>query len=266
MNTESLELRLIGVTSTIIRVDMHPHVLAPTAYAMTFGKLLCARDLAGKRVLDIGCGSGILSIVAATQGAEVWAVDISPAALEMTEQNARRNDVSLSRVVESDTLKSFLPGGVHHGERFDLVVCNNPSLPGRDATDRDRSNYIEWNENGDGREVLDAILKNGRDILTSDGSLITHTSSEQKWELTARLLSENWPDWETLLAMETSVDSEYYDDVRAQWLAEGSAYVKRGRILHLVTLFEAYAEARELHVAGEDKLLGQRLIREVLDL
>lgn len=51
---------------------------------------------AGQRVLDYGCGSGILAIGAAKYGAtQVDAVDIDPAAVTSTEANAQANDVVL---------------------------------------------------------------------------------------------------------------------------------------------------------------------------
>lgn len=47
------------------------------------------------RVIDYGCGSGILAIAAAKLGAsEVWAVDHDPQALEATHANAERNQVA----------------------------------------------------------------------------------------------------------------------------------------------------------------------------
>ena len=58
-----------------------------------------AQQPAGKdwgRVLDYGCGSGILAIGAAKFGAtEIDAVDIDPAAVESTQINAANNHVSL---------------------------------------------------------------------------------------------------------------------------------------------------------------------------
>ncbi len=49
-----------------------------------------------RRVLDYGCGSGILAIGAALHGADgIDAVDIDPAAVESTEANARANGVAL---------------------------------------------------------------------------------------------------------------------------------------------------------------------------
>lgn len=55
---------------------------------------LDGQDLAGKNIVDFGCGSGILSIAAALLGAaKVVAVDNDPQALESTAANAARNEV-----------------------------------------------------------------------------------------------------------------------------------------------------------------------------
>jgi ribosomal protein L11 methyltransferase len=52
-------------------------------------------DLDGKRVADVGCGSGILGIAAKKLGAEVLGVDIDPVALAVTRENAERNGAHL---------------------------------------------------------------------------------------------------------------------------------------------------------------------------
>ncbi|MFL6699915.1 MAG: 50S ribosomal protein L11 methyltransferase [Vitreoscilla sp.] len=53
-------------------------------------------DIAGRRVLDYGCGSGILAIGAALHGgAPIDAVDIDPAAITTTARNAVDNGVTL---------------------------------------------------------------------------------------------------------------------------------------------------------------------------
>lgn len=57
---------------------------------------IAQRKLSGLRVLDYGCGSGILAIGAAKHGAnDVVAVDIDPAAVESTQINATNNHVAL---------------------------------------------------------------------------------------------------------------------------------------------------------------------------
>ena len=56
---------------------------------------LDSAPLTGKKVIDYGCGSGILAVAAAKMGAtEVRAVDIDPQALTATRANAERNGVS----------------------------------------------------------------------------------------------------------------------------------------------------------------------------
>jgi ribosomal protein L11 methyltransferase len=74
----------------------------------------------GERVLDYGCGSGILAIAAAKLGAsETHAVDIDPQALETTAENARTNRV---------TVHAAHPGALG-AALYDIVVANILTQP-----------------------------------------------------------------------------------------------------------------------------------------
>ena len=76
-------------------------------------------DIAGRRVLDYGCGSGILAIGAALHGGTpIDAVDIDPAAIATTAQNAAANGV---------TLRSGAPD-MASGE-YPLVLANILATP-----------------------------------------------------------------------------------------------------------------------------------------
>ena len=69
------------------------------ASGQVLAEFLLARPewVRGKRVLDFGCGSGVVAIAAAMAGAaEVIACDIDPLALAATRYNARLNDVTLA--------------------------------------------------------------------------------------------------------------------------------------------------------------------------
>ena len=55
---------------------------------------LAAADLAGARVLDVGCGSGLFAVALAQRGAHVTAVDRWATAVERTAENAHANGVS----------------------------------------------------------------------------------------------------------------------------------------------------------------------------
>lgn len=72
--------------------------------------------VAGTRVIDYGCGSGILAIAAAKLGAsEVLAIDIDPQALLATHDNAERNGVAKlirARLVEADAGSQDAPADI----------------------------------------------------------------------------------------------------------------------------------------------------------
>lgn len=75
----------------------------------------------GQTVLDLGCGSGILSIAAAKLGArQVRALDTDSVAVEVTEENARLNEVG----AQIDSAQGTLPLLLANGEQFDLALVN----------------------------------------------------------------------------------------------------------------------------------------------
>lgn len=74
-------------------------------------------DLRGRRVLDFGSGSGVLSIAAAVRGARAIGVEIDPLAIENAHKNARLNRMELGGSVE---FRKAFP----RGETFDVVVAN----------------------------------------------------------------------------------------------------------------------------------------------
>jgi 2-polyprenyl-6-hydroxyphenyl methylase/3-demethylubiquinone-9 3-methyltransferase len=75
--------------------------------------------LAGKRVLDIGCGGGILADAMARKGAEVLGIDLAGKALKVAQLHAleaQTQGVSY-REVSAETLAAEQPGS------FDVVTC-----------------------------------------------------------------------------------------------------------------------------------------------
>jgi len=77
-------------------------------------------DLCGARVLDVGTGSGILSICASKLGAkECFAYDIDPVAVKVARDNCRESGCTGITVGVSDLLRS-----VDRGERYDVCFAN----------------------------------------------------------------------------------------------------------------------------------------------
>ncbi|MDZ7767687.1 MAG: 50S ribosomal protein L11 methyltransferase [Woeseiaceae bacterium] len=101
-------------------------------------------DLAGKRVLDFGCGSGILAIAALKLGARsAVGIDIDPQALTATASNARRNGVGLQLAMR--------PEGID--DQFDVVLANILAAPLRDS-----AGWLSARLTCDGRLALSGIL------------------------------------------------------------------------------------------------------------
>ena len=75
-------------------------------------------DLAGKTVVDFGCGSGILGIAALKLGAaRVIGIDIDPQAIQASRDNAERNGVA-------DQIELYLPADQPQDVEADVVVAN----------------------------------------------------------------------------------------------------------------------------------------------
>jgi ribosomal protein L11 methyltransferase len=79
----------------------------------------------GARVLDVGCGSGILAIAAAKLGAsEILGVDTDPIAIEATDANAARNEVGGGSRGRRSVVRARV-GSLPSGEPpFDVVLAN----------------------------------------------------------------------------------------------------------------------------------------------
>lgn len=79
------------------------------------------------RVLDMGCGDGIISAWFAARGHQVTAVDVSAFAVEACRRTLAANQLN-GRVLESDVYSAL------GGEQFDLIVSNPPFHQEREIT------------------------------------------------------------------------------------------------------------------------------------
>jgi ribosomal protein L11 methyltransferase len=106
--------------TAVIEIDSGEAFGAGThASTRLLAEWLAERISDGERVLDVGCGSGVLALVAARLGAgEVLGIDIEPAAVSAAEANARRNGL--------DDIASFSTAPVGEAQlgKVDVVVAN----------------------------------------------------------------------------------------------------------------------------------------------
>jgi len=118
-----------------------------------------------KKVLDMGCGSGILGINAMLNHAKlVLCADLNPLALRLTEKNAEKNNVEIKTVL-SDLFSNI-------NEDFDLIIFNPPYLPEDDIVkDMDLTGGKE------GYEITLRFLKQAREHLMPGGIILLAVST-----------------------------------------------------------------------------------------
>lgn len=81
-------------------------------------RLLLEEEVGGKKVLDMGCGTGVLAILASMKGASpVDAVDIDLWSFENAQENVRLNHQDDIRVMQGDA-------SILTGKQYDLVLAN----------------------------------------------------------------------------------------------------------------------------------------------
>jgi release factor glutamine methyltransferase len=120
----------------------------------------------GRRVLDVGTGTGALALAAARYGAaSVTAVDLSLRSVAAAWLNSRLHRVACT-VYRGDLCAPVA------GQSFDLIVANPPYVPA--ATDVLHRHRISrcWDGGLDGRAVVDRICAEGPDLLAPEGIIL----------------------------------------------------------------------------------------------
>ncbi len=122
------------------------------------------------KILEAGCGTGIVSIALSIRAFSVVACDINPSAVKLAGKNVKRNGIKNVEVVESD-LFSGVSG------RFDLIVFNTPYLPqSLDETVSGEINHA-WDGGMDGRKVIGKFLAEVPSYLSDSGRIVFLESS-----------------------------------------------------------------------------------------
>lgn len=152
--------RLFGFSLTIPPSVFHPGLFFTTKI---FGKYISSLDLKDRDFLEMGCGSGLLSLIAAAKGAMVTSVDINAIAVECTRRNADSNGLG-QRI---RTIKSDLFECVDNDHRFDLIIWNPPFFPQESSDDTGKA----WKA-GEGYRVFGRFADEATRYLTPTGTVL----------------------------------------------------------------------------------------------
>jgi len=166
------------------RLRVGPTVFHPRYFLTSefFASVIDRLDLHGKRVADVGTGSGVLALAAVRAGAEsVSAIDINPNAVLTTAENARANR-SEDKVY---TICSDLFAAVPASEQFDVIISSPPSFAGepRDIADR------AWHAGANYCDIA-LFFEQARGRLADDGCVYILLSSDSDLNLFGMLITQ----------------------------------------------------------------------------
>ncbi len=113
------------------------------------------------KVLDMGCGSGVLAEEALKKTHDVLAADISIEAVEFCKKKG-------IRAVQSDLFRNI-------GGRFDLIVFNPPYLP--EDKREDEGSRASTTGGTKGHETLERFLREAKKHLGKNGKILIIVSS-----------------------------------------------------------------------------------------
>ncbi len=154
------------------------------------------------RILDVGCGSGVLSIEARSRGGDVLSLDIDPAV------------VKHAKILGLNVLQSDLFENV--SGKFDWILFNPPYLPLDEAEDEESRRVTTGGKHG--HELLERFLKDAKKFLKKDGKILLVVSSLtgnvdvlfKKYRFNVKKLKEESHFFERLIVYElTSIMQEH---------------------------------------------------------
>jgi release factor glutamine methyltransferase len=153
-------------------------------------------ELAGthrsEQIADVGTGSGCIAVALAKEfpAAQISAVDISPAALEIARANAARHQVEKQVTFRESDLLAALPE-----EHFDLVVSNPPYVGENEADKvqkqvRDFEPKVAVFSGVEGMDIYRRLIPQARAALKPGGWLVMEMGYSV--EQPVRALLEGW--------------------------------------------------------------------------
>lgn len=156
------------------------------------------------RVLEVGIGSGALSLLAARRASHVTGVDVEPLAVDCAIYNAELNGIANIDFFKSDLFENVK--GI-----FDVILFNIPYLPVSDPWESRAAQSAAWAGGATGRDVLERFAQEFDKYLKPEGRVYVVISSLTGLEESKKLFegrgfrvstaAEKKVPWETLYCL-----------------------------------------------------------------
>lgn len=123
--------------------------------------------------VEIGCGSGIISIFLVLNGLEVTSIDIDRRAVECTKLNFSLNGIT-GNVICSDLFQNVK-------YKYNLIIFNPPYLP-EDEYDTESEEMLQWSGGKNGYETTLRFLIDANKHLSEGGKILTIVSDRTDYK------------------------------------------------------------------------------------
>ena len=149
--------------------------IPPTVYPPREDTELLARRIinlgpgGGRNFLEIGCGSGAISLLASSLGWKVSACDINPFAVVATKGNLESHGLD-GQIKEGGVGPEEFP----FSDKFDLIIWNLPYIPVTEVNDvlgpMEEAALLDTDEKGLANRLVDCII--GNQLLAMNGKIL----------------------------------------------------------------------------------------------
>ena len=180
-------------------VWVHPNVFPPHYTISTKIFLNFINDLyvENKTFLELGCGSGIISIHAAKKGAFVTASDINKDALNQLKINSKLNNVTIS-IVYSNLFENL------NDLFFDYIVINPPYYPKKPVNEKEKAWFC-----GENYEYFYFLFQQLQAQLVNKSKCYMILSEDCHIEKIQKIASEFHINFLLTLSMKKSLEKNY---------------------------------------------------------
>lgn len=175
--------RKVKIGNIILKIPVgvfHPSLFFSTKFLLQY---VDSQQLNGLIVLELGAGSGLLSVAMAKQGAIVTASDISEKSCQAVRENGLKNKVFIE-VIHSDLFEKF------EKRTFDLILINPPYYPHNPKTEAENAWFC-----GENFEYFQKLFTQLKDFLDENGRAIIVLSEDCNVDLISQLAVQNHYSW-----------------------------------------------------------------------
>ncbi|MFA6152641.1 MAG: methyltransferase [Chitinophagaceae bacterium] len=182
-----------------ICIDVHPDVFPPhlTLSTKILLDFIQPLELQAKTFLELGCGTGIISLLASSKQAMVTATDINETALEFLQKNAIKNKLQAT-VLYSDLFEQL------KGQSFDFIIINPPYYPKAPKSIKEQAWFC-----GENFEYFEALFKQLPNFLGQENQTFMILSEDCKIDEIKKIAFKNGLHFISVLEKKVAQEKNY---------------------------------------------------------